>query len=182
MESRTEDSRISTMDARNFLIIRASVDVLLKRVAEDLSAGDRVLDVAPQDHGGIAPYIDDSIEVVTFDVDPGAGATITGDICVFNEVLEDAQFDAVVCTEVLEHVDNPFGAIDEILRILKKGGRLYASSPFDFRIHGPLPDNWRITEHGWRVLTKAFDEVAITSLENPQRFLMPIHYTVIATK
>lgn len=182
MTDRTVGRLVSAVDNEHLQIIRSSVATLLERVARELTTPGRVLDIAPQDHGGVAPYVSKSVEVVTFDIDPAAGADITGDICSFNEALIDASFDAVVCTEVLGHVDNPFGAIEEVLRVLKKGGRFYASSPFDFRIHGPLPDNWRFTEHGWRVLARDFDEVEISAFENPRRFLMPVHYVVVATK
>ncbi|MCK5818286.1 MAG: methyltransferase domain-containing protein [Psychromonas sp.] len=50
-------------------------------------------------------------------------------------------------TEVLEHTLNPFRAINEIYRILKPNGILIMTTPFNFRIHNPLPDCWRISEH-----------------------------------
>lgn len=40
------------------------------------------------------------------------------------------QFDVVLCTEVLEHVPDPIGAINEMNRILKKGGVMIITSPF----------------------------------------------------
>ena len=141
-----------------------------------------VLDIAPQDHGGIAPYLREGTTLRTFDIDPTSGADIIGDICVRNASLSDASLDVVICTEVLEHVANPFAAAAEIHRILKPGGSAYFSAPFNFRIHGPLPDNWRFTEHGWRQLLSAFTSVRIDTLETEGRPLMPIHYNVVATK
>lgn len=38
-------------------------------------------------------------------------------------------FDNVFCIEVIEHLENPFALIKEMLRVLKKGGRLYITSP-----------------------------------------------------
>ena len=38
-------------------------------------------------------------------------------------------FDAVVCTEVLEHITNQEGAVHEFLRVLRPGGRLIVSVP-----------------------------------------------------
>lgn len=39
-------------------------------------------------------------------------------------------FDAVLCTEVLEHVPSPESALREMSRVLKPGGRLIATVPF----------------------------------------------------
>lgn len=141
-----------------------------------------LLDIAPQDHEGARPYFSDAVTVETLDINPAAGATYCADLCRINENVPAGRFDIIVCTEVLEHVLNPFAAAAEIRRFLKPGGLLLASSPFNFRIHGPLPDCWRFTEHGWRALLGAFDDVEIVCLEDPERFLMPIHYTVRARR
>lgn len=42
----------------------------------------------------------------------------------------DASFDAVMCTEVFEHVINPRDAVKEFSRLLKKDGLLILSAPF----------------------------------------------------
>lgn len=173
---------VSSTDAEHYAKIRWSVSNLLAEAATHLPDDGRILDVAPQDHGGVAPFLTGSIEVVTIDLDASSSATIIGDICEYNPSLADGYFDVVVCTEVLEHVTDPFSAIAEMRRVLRTGGYLFCSSPFDFRIHGPLPDNWRFTEHGWRILLRDFEQVDIRPLANPNRFLMPIHYTVVCVK
>ncbi len=40
------------------------------------------------------------------------------------------EFDIVLCTEVLEHVPDPRGAVKEIVRVLKSGGKLIMTAPF----------------------------------------------------
>jgi len=47
----------------------------------------------------------------------------------------DASFDAILCSEVLEHVPEPTHALDEFARLLKPGGRLILTAPFASNVH-----------------------------------------------
>ena len=55
--------------------------------------------------------------------------------------------DCVKCTELLEHVEYPEIVIKEIIRVLKDGGTLILSMPFNFGIHGDPYDFHRFTDH-----------------------------------
>lgn len=44
--------------------------------------------------------------------------------------VESSSFDAILCSEVIEHVPNPVDAIREMVRILKPGGLLVLTAPF----------------------------------------------------
>jgi SAM-dependent methyltransferase len=155
----------------------------MKRVASEYATSPGLLlDIAPQVHEGARPFFPPSVVVETLDLDPNSGSTYIGDICQRNASLPDEAYDFVTCTEVLEHTLQPFDAVDEIWRLLKPGGMVFASTPFNFRIHGPLPDCWRFTEHGLRALLRRFEIVELNSLETSDRALMPIHYTVVARK
>jgi len=52
-----------------------------------------------------------------------------------NIPVEDESFDAVLCTEVLEHVPEPIRALKEINRALRTGGMLYLSAPLGSGLH-----------------------------------------------
>jgi hypothetical protein len=62
---------------------------------------------------------------------------------------------------------------------LKHEGYLLLSAPLNWRIHGPIPDCWRITEFGWKVLLKDFEILEIDKLETPDRNLFPIKYNIL---
>lgn len=47
----------------------------------------------------------------------------------------DASFDALLCSEVLEHVPEPTHALDEFVRLLKPGGVMILTAPFASLVH-----------------------------------------------
>ena len=176
-------NRISRIDETNLKKIRLNVSSFMSKCGEKYDKKNAILlDVAPQNHEGAAPYFAKA-KIETLDIDKDSGATYIADLCANNHnLIPPGSFDYVVCTEVLEHTLQPFNAVNEIERILKVNGLVFASSPFNFRIHGPLPDCWRFTEHGWKALFKNFEIIKLEPLETAERFLMPVHYTLIARK
>jgi SAM-dependent methyltransferase len=61
-----------------------------------------------------------------------------------------AAFDAVVCTEVLEHVVDARFLLSELARVVRPGGRLLVSVPFVFHYHEDPRDVRRYTPAGLR--------------------------------
>lgn len=176
----------SDLDNHFFLEIRKSVEIGVRDLVSRLdffeSESLAGLEIAPQDHNILGPLRDLRCRVYSLDIDPGSGADFIGDICEFNETISDGQFDFIICTEVIEHVSNPQNAVNELMRMTKVGGWLLFTSPFNFRIHGPLPDNWRISEWGWRTLLEKHEIVSLEAIESPGRELFPVHYRVIARR
>jgi len=174
---------ISTFDIRALEIIRNSVSSLLSQgVGEFQGMNALFLDIAPQVYLGVKQFLGSGQELHTLDINPEFAPTFVADICDTNTQIDSDSYDAIFMTEVLEHVYEPSKAINEVFRLLKPNGKLFASSPFNFRIHGPLPDCWRISEHGWRFLLKDFCNVVIETEIDEERFLMPIHYRIKASK
>ena len=177
------EKKVSEYDEVVYQKIRTNVSDFIKQQAAIYDSGlVKLLDIAPQVHAGARQFFKKA-HIFTADIDEKSGADYIIDICKNNEkVIPESTFDIIVCTEVLEHTLNPFLAIREIHRLLTPGGLLLMSTPFDFRIHGPLPDCWRFTEHGIRLLLSDFKTIEIKALENENRFLMPYHYTTVAKK
>lgn len=138
-----------------------------------------VLDVAPNEHDGARTAFM-SADVETMDISPKYNPTHVRDICEFVPLNSEfaVKYDCIICTEVLEHTAHPFAAAANLMAMLKPGGELYLTTPFNLRIHNPLPDNWRFTEHGLRILFKGY-KIQITQTETPERQLMPIQYKTI---
>jgi SAM-dependent methyltransferase len=62
--------------------------------------------------------------------------------------VEDATFEVVLCTQVLEHTDDPAAAIRELRRVTAPGGRVLAST-HGVQVYHPNPDDyWRWTHAG----------------------------------
>lgn len=66
--------------------------------------------------------------------------------------FRDAVFDAVLCTETLEHLTDPQDVLREVARVLRPGGRLHMTAPLSFREHQEPHDYFRYTRHGLRLL------------------------------
>lgn len=66
--------------------------------------------------------------------------------------LDDEVFDCILCTEVLEHLEEPSVAIDEAFRLLKKGGYALYTVPFSWPVHESPRDFYRYTGYGLQYL------------------------------
>jgi SAM-dependent methyltransferase len=77
--------------------------------------------------------------------------------------VPDGSFDVALMGEVLEHVADPLAAITEACRILKPGGRMYATVPFLYPVHADPFDFGRYTDYYWKEASSksGFRSVAI---------------------
>lgn len=67
------------------------------------------------------------------------------------------RFDAVISTQVLEHVADLDQCLSEIARVLKPGGRLVVSAPFLYHLHGRPHDYRRFSEYGLAQALAGYD-------------------------
>jgi SAM-dependent methyltransferase len=170
----------SKFDNETFEIARNHLNKFIERCSIKIAQkGLKLLEIGPQKRSEVQKTFS-ICDIETFDIVSDYGPDIIGDITQYNSDIKDSTYDIVTCLEVLEHTVNPFSSIQELRRILKHGGYLLLSAPLNWRIHGPIPDCWRITEFGWKVLLKDFEIIEIDKLDTPDRNLFPIKYNLLA--
>lgn len=78
--------------------------------------------------------------------------------------VSEKSFDAILCTEVLEHVPDPGSVLVEFNRILKSEGSLFLTTPLINQLHEEPYDFYRYTPYSFRNILKeaGFEIVFIT--------------------
>lgn len=100
-------------------------------------------------------YEDEGIDVVGLDVYPSDVTCLVADA--HGLPFHDGVFDAVWIQAVLEHVLDPPRVVDEIRRVLRPGGLVYAETPLMQQVHEGAYDFCRFTENGHRFLFRWFE-------------------------
>ncbi|MCK5021956.1 MAG: class I SAM-dependent methyltransferase [Candidatus Pacebacteria bacterium] len=147
----------------------------LKEFLDKNVSGNAILDIGsaqwnyPKEHFS---------NVTTLDMQPPAD--IIGDV--MNLPFKDGSFDCIICLETLEHVENPFKAMNEIHRTLKSGGMFIGSTPFSHKLHGEeYGDYWRFTRQCWQnLLMKNFKNISVTPYAG--KLISPGWYLVTGIK
>jgi SAM-dependent methyltransferase len=74
-------------------------------------------------------------------------------VCDLAEIpVEDARFDHVILTQVLEHIPEPAKVLAELHRVLRPGGTLWLTAPLFYAEHEKPYDFFRYTQFGLRHL------------------------------
>jgi SAM-dependent methyltransferase len=133
-------------------VVRHALAQWLRTEAAGLAGGEkvRILDVGCGPKPYYPFFADVASEYIGVDVVENPAAELLGAV----EALpvEDASFDLVLCTQVLEHADDPAKAVSELRRVTRPGGRVLAST-HGVQVYHPSPvDYWRWTHEGLRRL------------------------------
>jgi SAM-dependent methyltransferase len=85
-------------------------------------------------------------EYVGMDIGGSSATDVIGDAQILP--FANASFDTVFCSQVLEHVPEPWLALAEFRRVLRPGGKLILSVPHISWLHNEPHDYYRYTRHG----------------------------------
>ena len=98
-----------------------------------------------------------AIQLVETDVSFGPRTAI---ICDAHDIpFEDGTLDGIIFQAVLEHVVDPYRCVEEVHRVLKDGGLVYAVTSFMEQVHWGKYDFTRFTYLGHRRLFRKFSEI-----------------------
>jgi len=124
----------------------ATREAWLERVLTQLPAGALLLDAgagecANKKYCGHLHYV--ALDLARYDgtgeAGLQAGSWDTSDIDIVSDIANiparDGSFDAVLCSEVFEHVRDPVAALNELKRVVKPGGMLILTAPFCSMTH-----------------------------------------------
>jgi SAM-dependent methyltransferase len=135
---------------------RISLDIELKKQFKKIQPG-IVLDVGSK-YSPYKKYIPYT-KYLRLDVDKESEPDLCCDL--HDIEWESDYFDTLIATEVLEHLYDPQKAINQIHRVLKKGGICLLSACFLFPYHAFPKDYHRFTKDSLNYLFRDFSKVKI---------------------
>lgn len=96
------------------------------------------------------PFFASAAEYIGVDVAESPSVDLVG--AAESLPVDDDSFDIILCTQVLEHANDPSAAVRELHRVSKPGGRVLASTHGVMVFHPNPNDYWRWTHTGLRRL------------------------------
>lgn len=142
----------------------------VKKAKKDFIKSPRkILEIGSLDiNGGVRKFFTDANEYVGIDMQEGKGVDKVLEAHDILKVWPKENFDIVLCLEMLEH-DNAFWkTINDIHKILKRGGFLIISTPtFGFPLHRYPKDYFRFGEDAYReIFFKGFEIIRLSEVRD----------------
>lgn len=139
---------------------KSSIERFVKLCSKEVKKGSKVLDVG----AGSCPYkkyfSHTKYEACDFDqVFDKSSISKLDFVCDITDMpRKDNSYDAILCTQVLEHVPDPQEAVAEMARVLKPGGKMFVTVPQGWGIHGQPHNYFYFTTYG---LSKIFNQAKL---------------------
>lgn len=99
---------------------------------------------------------------------------------VVGDVLElpfqDNAFDTVICTQVMEHVPEPFVLMSELTRITRKGGYVIMATGWIWPYHQEPRDYFRFSRDAFKYMYEKNDLELLELIPNGKAFTLFLHF------
>jgi SAM-dependent methyltransferase len=115
-------------------------------------------------------YVAEDVDLLAFDMYQSPLTQFMGDA--HSIPLADESVDGVLIQAVLEHVLEPRVVVEQIHRVLRTDGIVYADTPFLQQVHDGPYDFTRFTDSGHRYLFRDFDRIDSGTVAGPGTQLM----------
>lgn len=130
---------------------RVYLKQFIKQAAESLEPGGLVLDAG----SGHSPYRDffahARYQATDFCKVEGSPYAKIDYVCDLASIpVDNNRYDLIICTQVLEHINDPQIILRELYRSLKPGRELWISAPLYFNEHQIPYDFYRFTQFGFK--------------------------------
>ena len=133
------------------------------KILKEIETKDKVLDIgmAMRDkHEKIKSDLLETLDVNDF----GNYPDIVCDVCSDIDGLEN-RYDKIICLAILEHVYDPFKAVENLKKMLSKNGVIYGYVPYMYYYHAPkslkFQDYFRFSRDALAYLFKDFKSVEL---------------------
>lgn len=128
---------------------------------KDIIQDKKVLDIGIGDSTNILRVMNPNIFMLDKVKRPSDKNVIYGDLTKSEELPIDT-FDTIVCCEVLEHVDNPFLAVENLIKMCNNGGNIIVTVPCYLPWHPGgeyYPDYWRFMPSSLQRLFRPYETI-----------------------
>lgn len=139
--------------------MRTNIKIFVKSCSNIFNPPDPIFEIGSLQVPGQEIYADlrlffkDKI-YVGCDLREGFGVDRIEDVQNLSE--RDEKIGTIIIIDTLEHVQNPFKAMHEIYRVIKKNGMVIITSTQNFPIHNYPMDYWRFTSEAFNLLLEKF--------------------------
>tara|TARA_Y100000816_G_C26085500_1_gene572727 strand:+ start:333 stop:1007 length:675 start_codon:yes stop_codon:yes gene_type:complete len=146
----------------NYFYIKHKKD-FRDQILQEINSNDNVLDIGKAMRDRHDKINCNTIE--TLDVnDYGDYPNIISDICSNISGLEN-KYDKIICIAILEHVYNPFKAVENLKKMLRDNGKIYGMVPYLYHYHAPkdlkFQDYFRFSKDALAYLFKDYSSVEL---------------------
>lgn len=146
----------------NYFYIKNKKD-FRDQILQEINSNDNVLDIGKAMRDRHDKINCNTIE--TLDVnDYGDYPNIISDICSNISGLEN-KYDKIICIAILEHVYNPFKAVENLKKMLRDNGKIYGMVPYLYHYHAPkdlkFQDYFRFSKDALAYLFKDYSSVEL---------------------